>query len=92
MVTSAYWEVLFYVFWGWVIANIVSFVNKLSIRNFLWIVFLPIICFNLIKAEISMMSVLNWTVKSVIFVLILIYLLCILVPQLRSITIDNDEF
>lgn len=82
----------FMFFWGWVIANIVSFVNKLSIRNFLWIVFLPIICFNLIKAEISMMSVLNWTVKSVIFVLILIYLLCILVPQLRSITIDNDEF
>lgn len=47
--------------------------------------FLPIICFNLIKAEISMMSVLNWTVKSVLFVGVVIYLLRHLVMQLQPI-------
>ena len=82
---------LFMFFWGCFIANIVTFINKLSIRNFLWIIFLPIICFNLIKAEISMMSVLNWTVKSVIFVLIVIYLLQVLVPQLRYTIISKDK-
>ena len=54
--------------WGVFIAKFISFIDRLSMKDFLWIMFLPIICFNLIKAEISMMSVLNWTVKSVLFV------------------------
>lgn len=64
--------VVFMFFWGYFIAKIVFYVNKLSARNFMWIMFLPLICYNLIKAEISMMSVLNWTVKSFIFVFIVI--------------------
>lgn len=53
--------------------------------------FLPIICFNLIKAEISMMSVLNWTVKSVLFVGVVIYLLRHLVMQLQPIVEREDD-
>jgi len=60
-------------------------------KDFLWIMFLPIICFNLIKAEISMMSVLNWTVKSVLFVGVVIYLLRHLVMQLQPIVEKEDD-
>lgn len=66
---------LFMAFWGWFIAKIVSIIDNLSKRNYMWILFLPIICFNLVKAEISMMSVLNWTIKSIIFVMGVIYIL-----------------
>lgn len=65
---------LFMFFWGWIIAKLLAFINRLSVRNcYLWILFTPIICYDLIKAEISMMSVLNWTVKGFIFTFIVIY-------------------
>lgn len=67
--------VIFMFFWGWLITKFISFIDRLSTKNYLWILFLPVICFNLIKAEISMMTVLNWSVKSIIFAGIIIYLL-----------------
>ena len=82
---------VFMFIWGVFIAKFISFIDRLSIKDFLWIMFLPIICFNLIKAEISMMSVLNWTVKSVLFVGVVIYLLRHLVMQLQPIVEKEDD-
>ncbi|WP_277098935.1 hypothetical protein [Coprobacter secundus] len=81
----------FMFFWGWFITKVISLVDRFSKKDFLWVMFLPIICFNLIKAEISMMSVLNWTVKSFLFVWIVIYLLRHLVTHLQPIVEDNDD-
>lgn len=80
--------ILFMFLWGCLIAKCIAFIDFLSRRNYLWIMFLPVICFNLIKAEISMMSVLNWTVKSIIFVLIVLYLLRLFALQTKF--SDND--
>ena len=59
---------IFMLFWGWFLTQIVRWACQWTRKYcFLWVLFLPIISFNLIKAEISMMSVLNWTVKGLIF-------------------------
>lgn len=72
---------IFMFLWGFFIAKIIAFIDKLSLKDYLWIMFLPIICFNIIKAEISMMSVLNWTVKSIIFVYIVIFALRVITKK-----------
>lgn len=77
--------IAFMFIWGWLIAKFISFIDRLSAKDYLWILFLPVISFNLIKAEISMMSVLNWTVKSVLFVGVVIYLLRYFVMQMNQI-------
>lgn len=66
---------LFMLLWGRLMVQILKIVCQWTRRYcFLWVLFLPIISFNLIKAEISMMSVLNWTVKGLIFATIVIYI------------------
>lgn len=79
-----YGGIIFMFLWGTFIAKVVSFIDKLSIKHFLWTIFLPLICFNLIKAEISMMSVLNWTVKSLLFVLFIIYIIHMFIPKIEN--------
>lgn len=65
---------LFMLFWGWFIAKVLDLANIWAQRkSFLWILMLPIVCFVLVEAEISMITVLNWTIKGMIFAFILIY-------------------
>lgn len=84
--------IVFMFIWGWFIAKFISFIDRLSAKDYLWILFLPIICFNLIKAEISMMSVLNWTVKSVLFVGVMIYLIRYFVAQMQTNTEEENDY
>lgn len=65
---------LFMFLWGLMIAKIMALVNIWSKQySFLWVLLLPIICFMLVEAEISMITVLNWTMKGLIFALIVIF-------------------
>lgn len=66
---------IFMLLWGCFLNQIVSWACQWSQKYcYLWVLFLPVISFNLIKAEISMMSVLNWTVKGLIFAAIVMYI------------------
>lgn len=58
---------IFMFIWGLFVIWIVNFVVKKSFVNGIWIFMLPIICFTLIKAETNFLSVINWTVKALIF-------------------------
>lgn len=65
---------VFMFLWGVFIARIMSWVNNWAYnKSFLWILLLPIIGFVLVEAEISMITVLNWTIKGLIFSFIIIY-------------------
>lgn len=65
---------LFLLLWGWFIAKIETLHHNMSQkRNFIWLIIMPITCFVLIEAELSMMTVLNWTVKGIIFAMIVAY-------------------
>lgn len=61
--------------WGCLIAFFLNIIIKLASKSGYWLFFTPLICFNLIKAEINFVSVLNWTVKAFIFSFVVIYLL-----------------
>ena len=64
---------IFMLFWGWFLTQIVRWACQWTRKYcFLWVLFLPIISYDLIKAEISMMSVLNWTVKGLIFAAVVV--------------------
>lgn len=66
---------LFMFFWGWFIARVMSWANDWAYKkSFLWILLLPIIGFVLIEAEISMITVLNWTIKGLIFSYLVVYI------------------
>lgn len=66
---------LFMLFWGWFIGKVMDWANIWSRKYcFLWILMLPIIGFVLVEAEISMITVLNWTVKGIVFAYIVVYL------------------
>ena len=66
---------IFMLLWGCFIGKLVSWIQKLSRKVPYWFFFLPLICFNLIKAEINFVSVLNWTVKAFLFTFIIIYIM-----------------
>lgn len=61
--------------WGAFIAKLVSWLHKLSVKTGYYYFFMPIICFDLIKAEINFISVFNWTVKALIFSFLVIFIL-----------------
>ena len=61
--------------WGYLINKLISFIIYLNKKYGYWYFFTPLICFNLIKAEINFISVLNWTVKSFIYAAVIIWLL-----------------
>ena len=66
---------IFLLLWGWFIAKVETFHHNMSqTHNFIWLLMMPITCLVLIEAELSMMMVLNWTVKGVIFAMIIVYL------------------
>lgn len=62
-------------FWGWLIAKIISRIHRVSTTTGYWYFFLPLICFDLIKAEINFISVVNWTFKAFLFTWIIIYII-----------------
>lgn len=66
---------IFMAFWGWLIAKIIWWTHRKSEYIGYWYFFLPLICFNLIKAEINFISVLNWTVKAFLFSWFVIYII-----------------
>lgn len=66
---------MFMLLWGFMIAGLFNWMTALTRHYGYWIFFVPLIAFNLIKAEINILSVMNWTLKSLIFVFVIIYLL-----------------
>lgn len=61
--------------WGAFIAKLVTWIHRLSTKNGYYYFFMPLICFNLIKAEINFISVFNWSIKALIFSFLIIYIL-----------------
>lgn len=66
---------VFMLIWGWCISQLILWLHRRSERNGYFYFFLPLICFDLIKAEINFVSVINWTVKALVFSFIVIYLI-----------------
>jgi len=63
----------FMLFWGWFITRIMVWISNLGHRRcFLWFFMTPVIGFVLVEAEISMITVLNWTIKAFIFAFIVV--------------------
>lgn len=61
--------------WGMLISGLLRWINLLTRKYGYWIFFTPLIAFNLIKAEINILSVMNWTVKAMVFAFVIIYIL-----------------
>ena len=72
---------LFMCLWGWLITQLLRLIQWLNKKYGFWFFFTPLICFNLIKAEINFISVMNWTLKSLIYVWLIVFLMRILYPQ-----------
>lgn len=66
---------VFMFIWGFIISKLLNWIIILFKQNGYWFFFIPIICFDIVKAEINFLSVLNWTVKSMIFCWIIILIL-----------------
>lgn len=64
---------MFLFIWGLTVSRFISLLKRLSEKTPCWYFFIPLICFNLIKAEINFISVLNWTFKSFVFVALILY-------------------
>lgn len=63
---------LFMIVWSFILTGFFNLISRLSINNPLWLCLLPMICFTLIKAETNFLSIINWTVKALIFAYLLV--------------------
>jgi hypothetical protein len=62
---------LFLLFWGWLLGVVIQSINRLSKINVIFFLLTPLIYLQVIKVETDMITVLNYFVKSLIFVSIL---------------------
>ncbi|MFR9626090.1 MAG: hypothetical protein SNI36_08885 [Rikenellaceae bacterium] len=87
-----YGACLFMFLWGVAIQLLISELKRVAMNyNILWLLFIPLICFNIIKAEINFISVLNWSVKSTIFAAIVINSLPFIIKKEYDDTILPEE-
>jgi len=70
---GAFGGILFMGFWGLFITRIWTYLMKRTYKNIIMVSFIPLIFFQVVKAETELVVVLNHLVKTLFFVLVFLY-------------------